>query len=404
MTHQFEQLLKDVGFKLAALREARNRFSDQLAPEFRIFDYLRTDEMGLSTCIAALLDPNGKHGQGSIFLDAFLKNIGVDGLTNTKNCQVSTEKQANGQRRLDIFLEFPDGIMIGIENKPWASCQDKQLADYADYLEKIARGREWKLVFLSNRDPEEKSLARARREKLESDGWFVRQSYGDIIDWLDYCSSKTRALVVRVFIEELAKFIRTKINGEIEMSDEKEVSKAVLKSSETVGSAIQIVKAWNGIKKELLNTFRHDLLHELNKEGLILENWGLDKWNATTGFDIQIDRYGQNFYLRFEFYQSDLNGFLWGVFRKNAKYHDPVVWNAVYEVLAAEFYPGKSNEWYPWYSEALNRAFDEDIKNWSTNEIPWVWINENKMASKIVNLAVRVRESFIRNNQLHLLG
>lgn len=55
MTQQIEELLNDVGFRLATLKEARSRFSDQLAPEFRIFDYLRTDEMGLSTCIASLL-------------------------------------------------------------------------------------------------------------------------------------------------------------------------------------------------------------------------------------------------------------------------------------------------------------------------------------------------------------
>ena len=64
---EIEELLKDVAFKMGTLREARNRFSAQLAPEFSIFDYLRTDEMGLSKCIASLLDPKGTHGQGSVF-------------------------------------------------------------------------------------------------------------------------------------------------------------------------------------------------------------------------------------------------------------------------------------------------------------------------------------------------
>jgi hypothetical protein len=99
MTHQTEKLLNDVGFRLAALREARNRFSDQLAPEFRIFDYLRTDEMGLSRCIASLLDPKDKHGQGGIFLEAFLKILGdaADWAIDAEDCEVSIEKQANGQ-------------------------------------------------------------------------------------------------------------------------------------------------------------------------------------------------------------------------------------------------------------------------------------------------------------------
>lgn len=75
MTQQIEQLLSEVRFKIGTLREARNRFADQLVPEFRIFDYLRTDEMGLSRCIANLLNPKGEHGQGSIILDAFLNKI-----------------------------------------------------------------------------------------------------------------------------------------------------------------------------------------------------------------------------------------------------------------------------------------------------------------------------------------
>ena len=66
-------LLEEVRFKTTTLKEARNRFADRLAPEFSLFDYLRTDEMGLSRCIASLLDPMEKHGQKEIFLEAFLK-------------------------------------------------------------------------------------------------------------------------------------------------------------------------------------------------------------------------------------------------------------------------------------------------------------------------------------------
>jgi PD-(D/E)XK nuclease superfamily len=139
----------EVRFKIGTLREARNRFADQLAPEFRIFDYLRTDEMGLSRCIASLFDPKGKHGQGSFFLDAFLKILSDKSgwEANAKDfLKVELEKQANGQRRIDIYLEFKNGI-IGIENKPWASDQDTQLTDYATYLEKTAGNKDWLLVF-----------------------------------------------------------------------------------------------------------------------------------------------------------------------------------------------------------------------------------------------------------------
>ncbi len=316
MTQQIEELLNDVGFRLATLKEARSRFSDQLAPEFRIFDYLRTDEMGLSTCIASLLDPKGKHGQGSIFLDTFLKSLGdkANWATKSKVRQISTEKQANGQRRIDIYLDFesPNGG-IAIENKPWAGCQDSQLADYADYLEKEFPGsKNWLLVFLSNRDPEKTSITPARREELENDGRFVQRNYGEIIDWLDLCACKARAPVVRVFIEELAKFIRTNINGEVEMSDEKEITSAVLKSPATFCPAFQIAKAMDDIKRELLKKFRYDLASGLKEKNLKLTDWSVENWRAYEGFNVQFGSREQKLYLRFGFERAGLNRLIMG--------------------------------------------------------------------------------------------
>jgi len=111
---QIISLLRKVAFETKTLKEARNRFADRLAPDFSIFDYLRTDEMGLSRCIANLLDPTGKHGQREVFLEEFLKKIGWSEIAKIRS--VHLEEQANGQRRIDIFLKFESGEIIGIEN------------------------------------------------------------------------------------------------------------------------------------------------------------------------------------------------------------------------------------------------------------------------------------------------
>lgn len=406
MTQQIEQLLEDVRFKIGTLREARSRFADQLAPEFRIFDFLRTDEMGLSLCIASLLNPKGKHGQGSVFLDAFLKILGdkASWATNFQDCQVLTEKQANGQRRIDIYLEFKNGI-IGIENKPWADCQENQLTDYADFLKKTSVSADWLLVFLSERDPNKRSLTIERRKELEDDGKFVQRDYGRIIEWLETCACKSKASVVRVFIEELAKFVRTSIKGEIEMSDEREVTSAVLKSSETLGSAFQISKVMDAVKKELLKKFHGDLVIGLENKGLKLADWGLNNWQSNTGFNIQFGNSEQNLYLRFEFDKTNLTSFFWGIYGKSNKYHNATVWGEVSALMTAEFYSGKSSKpspWWPWYSE-FDNEFDAEMKNWSISEKPWIMIRDGEMASKIIDLAVRVRDVFIRDHKLNRL-
>jgi hypothetical protein len=411
MTQQIEKLLNDVGFRLATLREARNRFSDQLAPEFRIFDYLRTDEMGLSRCIASLLDPKGKHGQGGIFLEAFLKLLGnaADWAIDAEDCEVSIEKQANEQRRIDIYLELKNGI-IGIENKPWANDQDKQLADYAAYLEKMACNKNWLLVFLSKRDPSEGSLDFITRKKLEDGGRFVQCDYDVIISWLDICACKSRALVVRVFIEELAKFIRTNVNREVEMSDEREISSAVLKSSETLSSAFHIAKTMGSIKKSLLSKFHDDLVIGLEEKDLKLADWRLESWQSCTGFNVRFGNSEQKLYLRFEFNRTGLDDFFWGIKDINADSArgsdnwNSDAWRYLNQLMVSEFYSEKSSKWWPWYSELPNREFNAELKNWSISEKPWIMINNGELTSKIVELAVKVRDVFHHDNRLCLLN
>ncbi len=207
---QITSLLDKVAFKTEALKEARERFADRLAPDFSIFDYLRTDEMGLSRCIASLLDSPGKHGQKEVFLEAFLEKINWSG--NTKIRSVRLEKQANGQRRIDIYLQFQNGEIIGIENKPWAGDQENQLSDYASFIEREAGGKKWLLVYLSNNEPSEYGgIGKEKQKQLKDEGKFVQLDYTSIIEWLEDCACKSKALIVRLFIEELAKFIRRRI-------------------------------------------------------------------------------------------------------------------------------------------------------------------------------------------------
>ena len=168
-----DALLKNVFFNVSTLQQARNRFADQLAPDFRLFDYLRTDEYGLSRCLVDLLDPQGKHGQGRVFLDLFLARIEAAAWVGSDRCHsVVAEKVIENGRRIDIYLKFDSGV-IGIENKPWAGDQNQQLKAYADWLKKDANDRNWLLIFFSNRDPSEKSILKEERAE-HTDKYFNR--------------------------------------------------------------------------------------------------------------------------------------------------------------------------------------------------------------------------------------
>ena len=66
-------LLKEVNAKIKALDTAKQLYGEQLAPNFLVFDFVNTNETGLSWILASLLNPNGNHGQKTLFLENFIK-------------------------------------------------------------------------------------------------------------------------------------------------------------------------------------------------------------------------------------------------------------------------------------------------------------------------------------------
>lgn len=408
MEQRINPLLAEVAFKMGTLREAKNLFSDRLAPDFNIFDYLRTDEAGFSRCIASLLDPKGTHGQGNIFLEIFLECLGAtaDWAKNAISCRVLTEKQANKQRRIDIYLEFPNGF-IGIENKPWAGDQDGQLNDYADYLKNAAgTEKKWLLLFLCERDPSANSIAPEKQLSLIKDNNFTQCNYSKIIDWLEICACKSKALNVRIFIEEFAKFIRKNVKGELDMSEEKEACSIILKSKENLGAAFDVYKSMDEIKKKLLNKLKNDLESEMEFLGFhLLWDEDLDhNWKRFIGFGVKFHK-EQNIYLQFQFEYSGLNGFFWGIAKESkliqSNHH---VWGEIHDLMSNQFgNDKKSEDWWPWYSATTNNGLDIDIHDWSKNELPWAMIldnSDNRLAKKISKLACRVHKTFEGNERL----
>lgn len=407
MAGDVDELLGEIGFKIATMREARNRFADQLAPEFRIFDYLRTDEMGLSRCFAALLAPKGTHGQGSVFLQAFLEALGVsEKWPDLSHCEVATERQANGMRRIDIFLEFPNGI-IGIENKPWACDQVNQLADYANFLRTFSEERKkqnWLLIFLSDRDPSEESISKDHLLKLHANGNFIHFDYAETSVWLETCAAKARNGTVRVFVEELAKFIRTDINGALDMSDEKEVSTAVLQTDNTLEAAFQVFGAMGEVKRTLLAQLKRDLSVALEKKNLKLGFWDLQGFHRYATIGIHLQHSAQKLCLYFEFERSNLDCLVWGIGRTADNFQDKRLWTDVNQLMTEAFGGGKTNVTYPWYADLPVPRFPQEMRNWQANVLPWTMIKNNTMAEKIVDFAVEVRDAFSKRNMLCLLG
>jgi hypothetical protein len=225
------------------------RFDERYAPRFNPVGLI-VAETGWSKLIATLLDPSGDHGQGPLFLNAFLREAGLDPARFQDNIRVATERWLSANRgrdsRIDILVtaRSADGqpAVLGIEVKFDAADQDKQLSRYHAGL-RDEFGVEPTLVYLARPNTEPSadsiadlprnqfvvlphvgqtddgpSLARSFREALrdchaERVRWFIEL----LVDALEQTSGKValaqdpKTIMIESYIREHPEHLRTAI-------------------------------------------------------------------------------------------------------------------------------------------------------------------------------------------------
>lgn len=188
------------------------------ASDFSVVEIIGPDENQLSDVISELLNPKGRHGQGDVFIKAFLKIIAkkVDETKYeniySRNVRVKREDSnvytTEPQGRIDITLGF-DNFGIGIENKPRPGHPPKQLERYEKLLNEKFRGN-FILIYLSTdySPPPRESIDLDRRKVLEREKKFTIFSYTiELKDWLESCYKECRAEKVRWFLRDFIDFI-----------------------------------------------------------------------------------------------------------------------------------------------------------------------------------------------------
>ena len=215
----------ELQFRRKIYDDAKKDMDVYLASRFSVFHYIKTDENKLSEIIGDLLDPQGKHGQRDIFLQAFIDLLSNNFPHDLSSCRVARETStayiSNNQRRMDITLKFADEFEIAIENKPWDHEQKNQLQDYQEHLTR-KYGEKFCLVYISGDGSPPVSITSDLKEKMLADGRLVVLTYakhaekGSLLQWLESCYKECKAEKIRSFIKD---FI-TYIEGEFENSYE----------------------------------------------------------------------------------------------------------------------------------------------------------------------------------------
>src|SRR5579863_809255 len=208
--------------RLDQFEAERYKLDRSEATRFSVFDYIDPDENALSRVLSDLLDPTGKHGQGTVFLMTFLEMIGVPSEAIRPPLRVKREDPTlysdNFGRRIDITLKVGD-LGIGIENKPWAEEGEHQLKDYMVHLRR-KYGDRYVLVYLSGDGSAPVSLGNADLAAMEAAGTLKTLAYPTHVHaWLERCCEDCKAERVRWFLRDLIQFVESKFEL-VELSEE----------------------------------------------------------------------------------------------------------------------------------------------------------------------------------------
>jgi hypothetical protein len=224
---KIDSFLKEYSFLFSVTHQTNQILERALAPRFSVFNYFSSDEMVISYIISDLLNPNGSHGQGILFLELFInilnnelskldnnndKLLSINDLDKTA---VATEEAtytlSNSQRRVDITLKNTDWA-IGIENKPWTWEQPDQLKDYRTHLERAYPNRPCHIIFLSG------SCAKATTDRERALTIHLGYRWSPEIcgldtervhlnHWLKECHNTCKVEKIRVFLDDFINWI-----------------------------------------------------------------------------------------------------------------------------------------------------------------------------------------------------
>ncbi len=212
---------------------------------FNVFSILKMEYRENEThsaFLGELLSPKGSHGLGSIFLECFLTQLGIQHHIDIGTAEVILEKHiskhddlnASGGR-IDIFICDSFGKSVCIENKIQASDQNAQIARYCNF------NTEKNKVYYLTLEGEIPSI-QSRSNKIIDQDFFTLSYKDEILEWLEQCQKEaTQFPILRESINQYTILIKKLTNqlSNYKMEQEvKEIIKANYQAATIIGSNI----------------------------------------------------------------------------------------------------------------------------------------------------------------------
>jgi hypothetical protein len=394
---EVESILDELGAGLEQERATReaNRRSD--APDFNVFEYLQPKENALSQMLGALLDPGGTHGQGKSFLDLFIREFDLGELAHTEVARVCLESRTfalDAARRIDIVITGR-GWVLGIENKPAATDQPRQVADYLQDLR--LRGNSLvRLLYLTHdgRRPSPDSIAETECAEAIGSGELHTISYGQVVSWLQKCQLSSESRKMSWYLDSLTNYLRRSVLGKLPQREETMIYKTLLDSRDParLSTVLHLLQAKDAIRTELKRRVMAvirtglpkgwEILHALDEDGLLEL-----RAPKSTGWTFGI--------------QSEDSGGVWrwwyGIsFDPKASAKQRGVVERAGIAMARRFeQSGPPNEYWAFWRwfEGIDEHEPREYDNWEAHVQPWLDMADGTMARHFLALAIRLGEA-----------
>ena len=257
--------------KVKFVQEVKKEYGKNLAPEFNSLSFWKIDENKVSQILLYFLNPNEGYGQGSLYLNLFLKKFKINfDFEKSEEIIAIPEKITHNKRRIDIFISNQDSSsVIGIENKiyTWTKDQFNQLNDYFYYLKSISNNKNFTLIYLAPRDklvPSD-SLDIDILTQSEHREKFITLNYeDDLIPLLHEFAINSENERVRSFLLDFERKLKDMYMISNDINEQDILKKIILENKENFETSFKIASNIPLIKIELKEKLYKQLVEIAN--------------------------------------------------------------------------------------------------------------------------------------------
>jgi hypothetical protein len=302
-----EQTLEHAGQLLNGVTDIITRYEEtwqKTGEKYNIFTVagIAHKEVVMCRVLADLMNPRGKHGQGSRYLTLFWeitapKLPGFPAL-DLEHTKVTTELVIDENRRIDIVIE--DGnVFVPVEVKIRAGDQHNQTADYFKFAKTKNGDNHIPVLYLTldGHEPSDYS-----KEGLSQDDYVSLSFKNNILTWLETCARENTPeppVPVRENLKQLTAAVKSLCGRSEDAKMEDEIFKQITKDDDSIRAALAIRGAVDLLDRKVKEAFK-DTITALVKESFPdaeYEHEGTDNWYS---IDIPIRQGNYNLWINYD--------------------------------------------------------------------------------------------------------